>query len=286
LNNEVAWRRGSARSRLERSALNFMSDRRARRVAVQVVMVALIVGSLEVISRADTEFIPTRLFPPPSRIATAFIAEIQRADFWQATASTLASWGAGWVLGSALAVPIGLAIAASVWSWRSLKLLIEILRPLPSAAILPLLILTLGITVTMKILVITWACFWPTLFQVLYGVRDVDPVAWEMARAYRVGRLRRFTTIVIPTMLPYLATGLRLSAVLALGAGVGTELLVGPQGIGRSIYLMDTGIQRERMWVYVFVAGLIGLAITITLRQIERRMLSWHPSQRGRARTL
>jgi ABC-type nitrate/sulfonate/bicarbonate transport system permease component len=244
-------------------------------------MVVLILGLMEITSRANTEFIPTRLFPPPSTIALAAVTELQRDVFWQATASTVWSWAAGWLLGSALALPLGLAIATSAWVWRSLKLLIEILRPLPSAALLPLLILTMGITVQMKVLVIAWACFWPTLFQVLYGVRDVDPVAWEMARAYRVGFFRRFTTIVIPTTLPYLATGLRISAVLALGAGVGTELLVGPQGIGRSIYLMDSGIQFNRMWVYVFFAGLIGLAITLTLRELEHRILAWHPSQRS-----
>lgn len=249
-------------------------------------MVAVILGSLELISRANTAFIPTRLFPPPSTIAFTAVAEFQRADFWQATGSTLLSWGAGWVLGSAVAVPVGLLIATNRWIWRSLKLVVEILRPLPSAALLPLLILTLGITIQMKILVIAWACFWPTLFQVLYGVRDVDPVAWDMARAYRVGALRRFASIVIPTTLPYLATGLRISAVLALGAGVGVELLVGPQGIGRSIYLMDSGVQFNRMWVYVFVAGFIGLGITIGLREIERRMLAWHPSQRAPARSL
>src|SRR5690606_17024948 len=132
------------------------------------------------------------------------------------------------------------------------------------------------------LLIVVYGAFWQILVQVLYGVGDVDTVAMATARSYGFGWWQRVRDVVFPTMLPYLVTGVRLAAAVALILAVTAELVIGGSpGLGREIGLSrDAGLYPST-YALVLATGLLGVVINVGVRVVERRLLSWHQSVRG-----
>jgi ABC-type nitrate/sulfonate/bicarbonate transport system permease component len=116
---------------------------------------------------------------------------------------------------------------------------------------------------------------------VLYGVADVDNVAMQTAKSYGLGTLARVRHVVFPTALPYLMTGIRLAAAVALILAITAELIIGSPGLGREIALSQSGGAVADMYALVLATGLIGVVINLLMRWIERKTLSWHSSVRS-----
>jgi ABC-type nitrate/sulfonate/bicarbonate transport system permease component len=111
-------------------------------------------------------------------------------------------------------------------------------------------------------------------------VVDVDPVASDTARAYRLGRWARVRWLVWPTALPYVVTGVRLAATVALILTVTGEFFIGTPGLGASVRAAADGGAVTLMYALVVVTGVVGVAANLLFRGIERRALAWHPSVR------
>jgi ABC-type nitrate/sulfonate/bicarbonate transport system permease component len=183
-----------------------------------------------------------------------------------------------------LALPLGIVVGSARPVYRSVRLLIDFLRPIPPVAVLPLAVLLYGTGTEMKVYLVAFSAFWPILFQTLYGVQDVDPVARDTVRAYGLGRFAQLWHVVLPSALPYIATGLRLAATIALVVTIATELIVGSQGLGFAINQVRYASDMPAMYALVLIAGMLGLLVSVALRAIERRVLRWHPSQRQEQR--
>jgi ABC-type nitrate/sulfonate/bicarbonate transport system permease component len=130
-----------------------------------------------------------------------------------------------------------------------------------------------------------YASFWQVLVQVLHGVADVDPIARDTARSYRLSRMRQVYHVVWPTALPYVATGVRLAASVALVLSITGELIIGTPGLGREIALAQGGGAVPQVYALVVVTGLVGVAANLLARATERRALAWHPAVRGEVRS-
>ena len=219
--------------------------------------------------------------PPTSRIATALAAEAGTARFWGAVGDTLV----GWALGLLIAVAAGVVAGVVVGSVPLLRALtastVEFLRPIPSVALIPLAVLLYGSQLRSTLLLVVYAAFWQVLVQVVYGVADVDPVAEETARSYRLGPWARVRYLLWPTALPYVLTGVRLAAAVALILAVTAELIIGSPGLGVEIAVAQTSNAIPTLYALVVVTGLLGVAINVAARLAERRLLGWHQSVRG-----
>lgn len=227
-----------------------------------------------------TNFIAPGQFPPPSEIVRTLAGEVGGARLWSDLASTLAGWAIGLTLAFSLAVPLGIAIGSSRLLYRALRLPIEFLRPIPSVALLPLVVLVYGSGLESKVVLVTFASVWPLLIQTIYGIQDADPVATETARSFRLRRVERLVGVTLPGAVPYIVTGLRISSSMALILAVTTELLIGTNGLGSSIGLAEEGAAASLMYALVLFTGLIGLALNGVLTVVERRLLHWHASVR------
>ena len=158
---------------------------------------------------------------------------------------------------------------------------IEFLRPIPSVALIPLAVLLYGSELRSVLLLVVYASFWQVLIQVLYGVQDVDPVAEETARSYGLGTWARIRYVLWPTALPYVMTGVRLAAAVALILAITAELVIGAPGLGQRIGVAQTSQAVPEMYALIVVMGLLGLVINVGARAVERRALAWHQSVRG-----
>ena len=202
-------------------------------------------------------------------------------DFWAAVGSTLQGWGLGLGIAAVLAIPLGILIGSSPLAYRSVRFVVEFLRPIPSVALVPLAVLIYGVGLESKVFLAAFASFWPLFVQTLYGVQDVDPVVTDTARSFGLGRLERIWRIRLPGAVPYIATGVRISSAVSLILVVTAELVIGAAGLGREINTARSGGNLEVMYALIVATGLLGWVLNILATRGERRVLHWHPSQRG-----
>jgi ABC-type nitrate/sulfonate/bicarbonate transport system permease component len=203
--------------------------------------------------------------------------------FWKDFAYTVRGWALGLAIATVLAVPIGIVLGTSELAGRALRVPIEFLRPIPSAVLIPLLFLTIGPSLKSEVFLAAFGAFWPLLVQTIYGVQDVDPVATDTARSFRLGKLERLYRVTLPSAMPYIATGLRISSTVALILAFTAELFMGTPGLGQAMnYAQSYGLN-DQLYALAIATGFLGLAVHFVMVALERRVLHWHPSQRGAA---
>ena len=225
--------------------------------------------------------IDERFLPPASEVIAALVVDFGLTAFWVAVGETMKAWFLGLLMAVAAAVLLGFIIGSSDFLRKATNSTIEFLRPIPSVALIPLAVLLFGVKIESSLLLIVYASFWQVLIQVLYGVADIDMVANNTAKTYGLGRMARIRYVVFPTALPYLMTGVRLAAAVALVLAITAELVIGSPGLGREIALAQSGGAISGMYALVLATGLIGVLINMLMRQIEKRILGWHSSIRS-----
>ncbi|MFJ8603989.1 ABC transporter permease [Streptomyces shenzhenensis] len=220
-------------------------------------------------------------FPPTSRIAVALWDEVRDGAFWSALGDTLTGWALGLVIAVVAGITAGVVVSVVPYLRAATASTIEFLRPIPSVALIPLAVLLHGTGLRSVLLLVVYAAFWQVLVQTLYGIQDVDPVADETARSYGLGTWARIRHVLWPTALPYVMTGVRLAASVALILAVTAELVIGAPGLGARIAVAQTSQAVPEMYALIVVAGLLGLLVNAGARTVERRALAWHQSVRG-----
>lgn len=240
---------------------------------------AALAALLELVPRVG--LVSPRYLPPFSSLIRALYVEAGSAQFWSALVDTLK----GWFIGLGIAMVLGVVLGILIGSLPALRSMtastIEFLRPIPSVALIPLAVLLFGTRLQSTLLLVVYAAFWQVLIQVLYGVQDVDPVVRETARSYRFRPWSVVRHVIWPTALPYIMTGLRLAATVALVLAITAELVIGSPGLGKEIALAQSGGAFATMYALVIVTGILGVSVNVVARMIERRALSWHPSVRA-----
>jgi ABC-type nitrate/sulfonate/bicarbonate transport system permease component len=260
------------------SALAGRARHRAEALLLPTLGVAVALAAFEVAPRVGV--LPRSSFPPVSEIFGALADLVTTGDLWQAVRDTLDAWARAMVIATLVAVPLGLAIGASRVGALLSRVTVEFLRPIPSVALIPILVLIYGTRPSLTVALGAFGATFPLLFQAMYGIGDVDPVAKDTARSFGMGWWTRLRRIVLPSCAPYLATGLRISASVALILVVTGEFVVGVPGVGREVLVAQSSGANDLMYARIIVAGLLGLAVNLCFHAVERRVLFWHPSQR------
>ncbi|UZX02290.1 ABC transporter permease [Arthrobacter sp. CDRTa11] len=222
-----------------------------------------------------------RFLPPASEVIAALLRALGLTAFWVSVGETMLAWFLGLLIAVIAAVVLGFLIGSSAFLRKATNSTVEFLRPIPSVALIPLAVLMFGVKIESSLMLIVYAAFWQVFIQVLYGVADIDMVANNTAKSYGLGRWARIRYVVFPTALPYLMTGVRLAAAVALILAITAELIIGSPGLGREIALAQSGGAISGMYALVLATGLIGVLINLLMRFIEKKTLSWHSSVRS-----
>lgn len=230
---------------------------------------------LETLSR--TGVLPATSLPPISVVLTEAFTLLGDAEFLSDIASTMGAWALGLGLAILVAVPLGLLLGSFRIAYQASSAVVELLRPIPSVALIPLAILVFGQGTDMKVALVFYASLWPIFFNTVYGVRDVDPVAKETARTFRMGRLEILGRISLPAAAPFIGTGVRISAAIALIVAISAELLAGSaSGIGAFILRTSSGGgDTALVFAGTLIAGLLGVFINGVLVALENRAFAW-----------
>lgn len=259
------------------------SRRAAQRTARGLAGIAIVLGPLELLARIGA--LPQASVPAPSRVVATAAGLLVDPTFLANVGGTLLAWSVGLIGAAALAIPLGLLLGSSARSATAAAAAIDFLRPIPSVALIPLAILLLGRGLDMKAVLVAYAAVWPILLNTIAGVHELDPVARETARAYGLGRIAVARAVVLPSTAPFIFTGIRISAGVALVVAVSAELLAGG-GHGLGTWMLQrsqAGVPRELLYAGILVTGLLGLAINAALVAGDRRLFPWHQRHRGPA---
>ncbi len=157
------------------------------------------------------------------------------------------------------------------------RAVVEFLRPIPSVALIPLAIVAMGGGSTTKIALAVYAAVWPILFNTIYALAEIDPLLLDTARSFGLSKARTMATVSLPHALPFIFTGIRLAASIALILIVSTEFLAGARtGIGTFILEASSGAGRmDLVLAGTTVAGVFGLAVNEALERLGRRLFRW-----------
>lgn len=239
-----------------------------------------IVGVTVAVELAARAGMLSSYFSPPSATIAALWTGLLNGDISSQVGMTLLTFAEGLVLATCLAVVVGVLMGAIPVVYDALKTIVEFLRPIPSVAMIPLAILFLGLGTPMRVAVVTYAAFWPLLISTLYGVRAVDPVALDTARNFGVPPGEALYRVTLPAALVSIATGLRVSASIALVVTVTTELVAGNSGLGFYIEQMEQASRLAPMYAGILLTGILGYLINLVFFNVERRVVFWSPASR------
>lgn len=243
--------------------------------------VALLIAVLEATSRAG--LVDSRFLPPFSEVVVKSVLVWAEADFREDMAATLTTYLLGTAIAAAIGIPLGVLLGLSEPSYRATRTAIELIRPVPPVALIPLVLLLFGNGLQMKLIIVVFAAVWPILFNTIYGVHDVDPKAREMAVSFGQKRVAVIRRVVLPSAAPFVMTGIRVSSAIALIVTITVELLAGgTSGLGAFIAReRATGDDVALVYAGTLFAGVLGLAINLILAASERRFFGWSTAGRN-----
>jgi NitT/TauT family transport system permease protein len=243
--------------------------------------VAVLFAASEALGRAG---IVDRSYLPPASDIVVRAAELAAdTEFLRNVLVTLTAWALGMAIAIGISVPLGLLLGSVPAINTGTRAIVEFLRPIPSVALIPLAGLLLGSGLKMEVPLIVYAASWPILFNTMYGLDEVDPTAKDTLRAFGFSRLQVLLRVSLPSAAPFIATGIRLAAAIALILAVGTEILSG-FGDGLGTFIANAGgaidgvddVLAGTVW-----AGCIGLLIDSVLVRGEHRAFRWHHARQG-----
>jgi NitT/TauT family transport system permease protein len=244
----------------------------ALRVVLGIIIFFLI---LEFVTRL--ELVPPIYLPRASTVVRRMVELLQDPKFLRHVLATLHAWAVGLALATLISVPTGILIGTSELTYKMTSPLIEFMRPIPSVALIPLGILLWGQGFSMKVILVAYAATWPILFNTVYGVHDVDPIAVQTARCFGLKQTAILRRICLPSAAPFIFTGIRISAAIGLIVVIGAELLASADsGIGSYILFVSlNGGQMDSVLAGAAIAGIIGALINSALGVIDRRFFGW-----------
>jgi NitT/TauT family transport system permease protein len=272
LSGTADTRTGFGQSRLFAGSHLLSRAATALRVVLGIIIFFLI---LEFVTRL--ELVPPIYLPRASTVVRRMVELLQDPKFLRHVLATLHAWAVGLALATLISVPIGILIGTSELTYKMTSPLIEFMRPIPSVALIPLGILLWGQGFSMKVILVAYAATWPILFNTVYGVHDVDPIAVQTARCFGLKQAAILRRICLPSAAPFIFTGIRISAAIGLIVVIAAELLASTDsGIGSYILFVSlNGGQMDSVLAGAAVAGIIGAMINSALGLIDRRLFGW-----------
>ena len=214
-------------------------------------------------------------FPSPLATLTALLALVRSGALLTATLTSAQSLLLGFGAAVLVGVPLGLLMGVVRPLGRVGRVYLDLLIALPTAALVPLVILSVGVNVVSSA-VIVFAFSAPFVTMNAYGgVRDVRPRLLEMARAFHASWAQLFARIVVPSALPMILAGVRYGLSRAFVGLIVAELLLSPFGLGRLIIASRSMFEHDRMFATVLWTVLLAAAALAALGRLEARWLRW-----------
>lgn len=226
------------------------------------------------------KILPPLWAPSTTEIAEAFLVGATNGAYAAAVGETLLAWVLGLLIASVLGVVWGLLVGAFPVVAACSRIIMRVLRPIPSVALIPVAILAAGLGLRMILILVVFASVWPILFNTVYATREVPTQYVETARALGLSTFAIQTRVVSVAILPGVMTGLRVAASIALVVAISVELVTGSGGLGGHILEMRLAGRIPESYAAVVLGGIVGVVISIIFTLLQQRLLRWSPDNR------
>lgn len=226
---------------------------------------------------ARTGLVNALFLPAPTSIGRTLVNEIWKGALLGHLGATLMRVFPGLIIGAVPGTLLGLAMG---WSPRLRGVadpFVAALHPVPKLALLPLLMVLLGLSEAPRIAVIAIASFFPMVLSAMAGVRQISPVHFEVAKNYGASPLKVLTRVVLPGSLPMVLTGLRLAANVALSLTIAVEIATANTGLGALVWLSWQVLRIELLYATIVITALFGITVNVVLQWLTRRLVPWLP---------
>lgn len=241
--------------------------RLGRRLRPWVVPVALLLLA-EIVLRGRA----SDALAPPSAALRAFAGTLGDGSLLQATAFTLGSAALGLLVAAVAGISLGLLLGLSRRAAELSVVSVEMLRPVPSVALIPLAMLVFGFGLRMEVAVIAFAAFWPLLLLTQAAVRQVDVRLLEVSRVLGLSPWQRSLKIVLPACLPRLFVALRLGVAIALVVAVTVEIAANPHGMGYAMMIAQQSLDPALMLAWLGWIAVVGFAVNAGALALQQRL--------------
>jgi NitT/TauT family transport system permease protein len=213
--------------------------------------------------------------PSPVAICEALWNLARSGDLWVNLSTSLMRIGSGWAIGTVLGLAVGVAMGLSSVTRGIGVPMVSALFPIPKIALLPLFILWLGIGEAPKIVTIASGVFFPTVIATLSGVDSVPRNLIRMGQSFNMPMSAIIRKIILPSSLPGILAGFRISLAVALILVVAAEMIGAQYGIGAFLLTAGNLMQTDDLMAGVVILSILGLTLGAVLTAIEKAFLSW-----------
>jgi NitT/TauT family transport system permease protein len=224
---------------------------------------------------AGLRLINTDLFPSPAMVWAAAVELQQDGLLLSDLTVSLRRAATGFLLGATLGVVAGLLTARIRLVGDALHPVLNILRPIPAIALVPVAIVWFGIGEGSKLFVIGYTVFLAVWLNTDHGASHIAPTYLRASRSLGAGTLREFFEVVLPAAAPHIVAGLRMGAALAFLSLVAAELSGASSGIGYRIQEARQFVRTDRMFVGLIELGLLGALLDFAFLRLSRRLVHW-----------
>ncbi|MDA9500592.1 ABC transporter permease [Bradyrhizobium sp. CCBAU 11357] len=229
---------------------------------------------------ANLKLVSPVFLPGPERAWAALVRGFSGGDLAGKLIGTLEHMAYGWLAASIAGIALGALIGSSKMMRAYVAPSLEFLRPLPVSAIIPVAIAMLGLTQGMALFVIAFGAIWPIMLATIHGFAAVEPRLYEVARSLQMSRTAIIAKIALPSALPDILAGMRLSLTVALILSVVCEILAGLDGLGHWVLLSARAFRSADLFAGVILLGATGYLTSIAMSLVEQRLLAWQTAAR------
>ncbi|MES2298142.1 MAG: ABC transporter permease [Pseudomonadota bacterium] len=215
--------------------------------------------------------LPAQPYADGSRLAWFFSGELV-GD----AASSLYRVALGFVIGAGLALPLGLWMGASARVYAIFNPLVQLLRPIPPIAYIPLSILWFGLGNPPAVFLIALGAFFPVLMNTIAGVRQVDSIYIRAARNLGAGERVLFLRVMLPAAVPFILSGVRIGIGTAFIVVIVSEMIAVNNGLGFRILEAREYFWSDKIMAGMISIGMLGLAIDAAMQRLNQHLLRWH----------
>ncbi len=222
-----------------------------------------------------TGMIDIRFFPPPSAIIGTFFEMISSGEMASHIGVSLYRIFAGFLLGVIPGVIIGLLMGLYSPIRHFMSPIVMALMPIPTLALMPIIIILLGIGDLSKVVTIAGSVFFPVVINTVAGVINIDSIYLDVAKNYGAGKWDFFWKIALPGALPVMLEGIQMGQAIALLTIVAAEMMGATSGIGYLIWTSYKAFLLQEMYVGLILISFFGYLFSLLLRGIQKKLLPW-----------
>ncbi|MCL3816936.1 ABC transporter permease [Aeromicrobium wangtongii] len=241
------------------------------RLVITVLVIGVLWNGLRILG-----VLPTDQVPAAGTVVRTTVSLLGDGTLVDPLGETVRAFLAGLAASVVIGVPLGFLVGRLQLADDALGLTLDLLRPIPAVALVPVAVVVLGLGLTMQVALIAFASIWPIVYNTRYGARNIDPLLVDASRLVGLSRTAMAWRVLLPAALPSIMTGVRLAAAVAVVLTIVTELVASGTGLGYFVSTTQQAGDNDSAFAGVLLAALLGTVVNALVRLMEQRLTSWH----------